>query len=259
MSVRLMADIFALDDMGPTQRLILLALADHADDSGRCYPSIERLCARTGLKPRSVQTNIRALVEAGYLCIEERAGPRGCNVFHVTVSPPQEMHPRIKCAPQEMPETPHITAKDPAADAPEPSKNHQETPTNAQEAQFEDFWGRCPQRKQKRKALTEWRKLTAGDRAAALEAVVAWYEHFKKEHKDATLLYPERFLKNRRWEDEGWRPKVSAHADKAAYWAESIINGSYIHRPTCDKLLCQEMLARNLITREQLEQRGLAA
>ncbi|PHQ71452.1 MAG: hypothetical protein COB97_01995 [Paracoccus sp.] len=43
MSVRIMSAVFESRELGSTARLILLALADHADDEGRCYPSIARL------------------------------------------------------------------------------------------------------------------------------------------------------------------------------------------------------------------------
>lgn len=111
MSIRIMAQIFDMEDVPPTQKLILLALADHADDQGRCYPSISRLCRRTGLKERAIQSNLKALEIAGLISIVRGAGPNGCNVFFVSATPaadapPQEMHhppagnaphPRSRC------------------------------------------------------------------------------------------------------------------------------------------------------------------
>ena len=49
MSIRIMAAVFESKTLGPTERLVMLALADHADDDGKCYPSVLRLCERTGL------------------------------------------------------------------------------------------------------------------------------------------------------------------------------------------------------------------
>lgn len=124
MSIKIMSAVFENETLGPTERLIMLALADHADDAGVCYPSIARLCRRTGLKERSVQTNIRKLVDAGYIRIEERAGRNGANVYHVTATPAADA-PRTKCTPQEMHPYPRIKCTStPAADAPKPSYNH---------------------------------------------------------------------------------------------------------------------------------------
>lgn len=82
-----MAKVFDLPEMGPTKRLIMLALADHADDAGRCYPSIDRLANRTGLSERAVRNNIRTLESQGFLRTEKGAGPHGCNLFFVNPSP----------------------------------------------------------------------------------------------------------------------------------------------------------------------------
>jgi len=131
MSIRVMAAVFELPDMGPTHRLIMLALADHADDAGRCYPSLDRLAKRTGLSLRAVRSNLRQLEADGQIRTDPQGGPMGCNLYFVTPQPRQEMPPagdapgisRRKPR-QEMPPTP-------AGDAPEPSLNIKEpTETN---------------------------------------------------------------------------------------------------------------------------------
>ena len=128
MSVRIMSDVFESDSLGPTERLIMLALADHADDEGKCYPSIARLCRRTGLKERAVQNNIRSLAEQGYLTIIIGGGRNNCNLYIVRAKP------RIKCPPHNMPpasddaETPHLVTENPASDAPKPSRTTKEAP-----------------------------------------------------------------------------------------------------------------------------------
>ncbi|QBX35158.1 helix-turn-helix domain-containing protein [Paracoccus liaowanqingii] len=121
MSIRLMNKVFDSETLGPTERLIMLALADHADDSGRCYPSIHRLCKRTGLGERSVQSNIKKLSDRGYLKKILGAGRRNANVYVVypnpaADAPPQHMHPAA-----DAPRTPQQMRANPAADAPKPS------------------------------------------------------------------------------------------------------------------------------------------
>ncbi len=99
-----MSAVFESKTLPATARLVMLALADHADDEGRCYPSIRRLCERTGLTERSVQNSVKYLCENGYLTVSMNAGPKGVNLYTVTATPagnapPQEMHlyPRISC------------------------------------------------------------------------------------------------------------------------------------------------------------------
>jgi hypothetical protein len=120
-SIRLMSAVFESQTLGPTERLIMLALADHADDEGRCYPSIERLRQRTGLSERAVQTNIRNLVAQGYVRIVVGGGKGNANLYFVSANPAGDA-PRTKCTPAgDAPQTPQEMRANPAADAPEPS------------------------------------------------------------------------------------------------------------------------------------------
>ena len=133
MSIRIMSDVFESESLGPTERLIMLALADHADDEGKCYPSIARLCRRTGLKERAVQNNIRSLAAQGYLTIILGGGRNNSNLYIVSGKP------RIKCPPHNMhpasddTETPHLTTLNPAPDAPKPSETPIEPPKEQEE------------------------------------------------------------------------------------------------------------------------------
>lgn len=127
MSIRIMSEIFGSTTLRPTQRLIMLCLADHSDDQGRCYPSISRLCSRTGLSERAVRANIRALEEGGFLKISIGQGRGGSNLYIVSASPAgnaprQEMPPGRKGGKggQEVPETG-------AGGAPKPSVNRQDS------------------------------------------------------------------------------------------------------------------------------------
>ena len=98
MSILYLNSAFDANDLGATPRLVLLALADHADAAGRCYPSIARLAQRTGLSPRSIQASIKKLHAEGYIDVEMNAGKRGTNVYVLRLTPagsasPQEIHP----------------------------------------------------------------------------------------------------------------------------------------------------------------------
>lgn len=128
-----MSAVFESRSLAPTERLIMLALADHADDDGRCYPSILRLCQRTGLCERAVQTNIRKLSEQGYIKIVPGGGKGNANLYFVSANPaadaplqhpnPAADAPRRKCTPAaDAPQTPQQMRANPAADAPEPSR-----------------------------------------------------------------------------------------------------------------------------------------
>lgn len=111
MSIRVMSAVFGSTTLAPTERLILLSLADHADDNGRCYPSTSRLRQRTGLSERAVQSNLKKLAAQGYVTIVQNGGPKGVNLFLLFAAPSadaarQQVHPRGR--------------RTPAADAPNP-------------------------------------------------------------------------------------------------------------------------------------------
>lgn len=58
----------------PTGKLVLLALADFADEVGHCWPGMSRLQEMTGLSERAVRTNLRALEAEGTIRTERGDG-----------------------------------------------------------------------------------------------------------------------------------------------------------------------------------------
>jgi hypothetical protein len=71
-SIRLMSQVWALD-LTQQKKIILLALADHADDEGYCFPSIRRVAWKTGYSRRSVQRIIRSLEESEIVHVSKDA------------------------------------------------------------------------------------------------------------------------------------------------------------------------------------------
>lgn len=63
--------------MPPTDKLVMLALADCANDGGDCWPSIATVARKSGVSERSVQRAIRWAQEAGLIEREEVVG-KGC-------------------------------------------------------------------------------------------------------------------------------------------------------------------------------------
>ena len=57
----------------PSQRLLLAILADHADDTGRCWPSEELLRAETELGARTIRRSLNALAVRGLIEIQRKA------------------------------------------------------------------------------------------------------------------------------------------------------------------------------------------
>jgi Helix-turn-helix domain len=138
MSIRLMNEIWALD-LTPSEKLLLLAMADHANDAGtRVYPSIERLVWKTGLGERTVYRTMRILEGDGIVVKEAQGGGRGKTTHYRLVlekadkQPPfgaqKQRHEDAVCHPETLSpwqgldnETLPPWQKNPATMAPEPS------------------------------------------------------------------------------------------------------------------------------------------
>lgn len=74
MSIALMTSVWRLEGLSATQKLVLLSLADNANDQGECYPSIAQIAKRTCLTDRSVRSAIRSLEELGIVGSAARSG-----------------------------------------------------------------------------------------------------------------------------------------------------------------------------------------
>lgn len=72
MSILLMTQAFSLRIENCTAKLILLKLADNANDNGYCFPSIDYIAQQCSVHPRTVKRQIKNLVELGYLEVKPR-------------------------------------------------------------------------------------------------------------------------------------------------------------------------------------------
>lgn len=68
-----------------TARLVLLSIADRADDKGRAFCGAKDLCQRTNAGRRTVFDALRELRELGELNVLADKGPRGCNRYQITL------------------------------------------------------------------------------------------------------------------------------------------------------------------------------
>lgn len=147
MSVRVMSWVWAHSRAQPVHRLVLLAIADCANDTGaEAYPSTSSLARKTGLSERGVRGAVAKLVQIGELMVEYKTGPRGCNRYRVPMRDPapgagnpeqgagsDETRHVVHSAPcagstrHTVPGTRHETTGDPAHGAPEPSENRPPT------------------------------------------------------------------------------------------------------------------------------------
>ena len=100
-----MAVVFEATDLTPTEKLVALALADHASDDGRnVYPGYSRLTRKTSLAKSTVGENIHSLISKGWIAIERKATPTKPSKFRflITELPREGVPPAgtVRAAPQ---------------------------------------------------------------------------------------------------------------------------------------------------------------
>jgi len=74
---------------GPTlrsERLLLLAIADHADDKGIAWPSATLLAAKACMTTRTVSRALDSLKRAAWIEILPRTGQRGCHTYKLNLA-----------------------------------------------------------------------------------------------------------------------------------------------------------------------------
>ncbi|EOX9200990.1 helix-turn-helix domain-containing protein [Yersinia enterocolitica] len=89
MSMNLMARAMNIKVGNPLRKLVLIKLADNANDQGECWPSVPYIADQCEISERSVQNHIQELVKSGLVRIEERKSENGLNrsnVYHLRLN-----------------------------------------------------------------------------------------------------------------------------------------------------------------------------
>ena len=117
MSITLMTAVWRIESLSSTQKLVLLSLADNANDQGECYPSIPQISRRTCLSDRSVRSTIRSLEAAGFIRSAARSGTS--TVYFLDLSTPEgRSAPECSSARKDVPPTPEGRSAPPRKDVP---------------------------------------------------------------------------------------------------------------------------------------------
>ena len=97
-------------ELPPLPKLILLAVSDHADDTGFAWPGINGVAEKCGLSRRTIQRHMNYLADKGFITVEPRTRPDGSatsNSYQVNIPPVSERHPPVSgCHPPVSPVSP---------------------------------------------------------------------------------------------------------------------------------------------------------
>ena len=105
-----------------SEKIVLLALADAANDEGHCWPSIATIARKASKSVRTVQIVIQRLIAGGHLTRKEHAG-RGCEYW---VHPRRDCTPAGTAPPKGVQETPARTAGHPRRGCAQTVRNRKE-------------------------------------------------------------------------------------------------------------------------------------
>lgn len=83
MSIKVMSYIWEHSQAREGSLLVLLAICDFADDTGKAYPSVSTLAKKARLSERQTQYCLKSLCDIGEIKIEQNKGPHGCNLYRV--------------------------------------------------------------------------------------------------------------------------------------------------------------------------------
>jgi len=84
----------------PVPKLVLMALADNADDHGYCWPKMKTIAAKCSTSERTVQRTIKTLLAAGLLKKDARfsaSGQQVSNGYTLALTYPDKLSPSPKC------------------------------------------------------------------------------------------------------------------------------------------------------------------
>ena len=87
-------------DLKPVPKLVLVVLADAANDQGICWPGITTLAGKVGVTPRTVQRAIQLLVHRDLITVEQRYrsdGSCSSNLYQLSLDSGDNLSPPPDC------------------------------------------------------------------------------------------------------------------------------------------------------------------
>lgn len=203
----------------PISHLVLIGLADHADDNGQnARPSVALLADYARCSPRSVQRKLRDLNECGLIWPGDQRGVEhlrsdrrpvvydlaiyGVSVSHAAKNGVTETSERGATGDQAGCQAgPSGATRLADRTVLEPSLNRPVEPSLLKSADFEAFWAVYPRRTARAAAAKAWAKAIA--QAPAEEILAGARRYSEDPNREAQFTaYPATWLNGGRWEDE---------------------------------------------------------
>lgn len=230
-----------------TDKVVLLALADHASDRGECWPSVSLLMQRAYVGERTVQRALQSLEDGGFIIRERRQRENGSDTSNLyrlmltkvsqgvsaEVSVDQRKSGGVNLAPHPKSGGEGVTGTGGEGvtqtggegglhDTPRTViKNHQEEPSSiSSDADFEEFWAAYPKRPNnpRKKAMAAYRKARKNVSQKQLLTAVALYAAYMAGEDPKFVAMAATWLNDERWNcDYEKKAEVIQSYNKAKY------------------------------------------
>jgi len=191
-----------------TARLILLALADHADEKGVAWPSLSRLAKYANVHVSNVSKNISQLIEIGELSrigtVPSERGKRGTK--YKIITPRQRGIKKSK--PSGVAQTNLAEARYEPSIEPSLSLSYREQHQNDEKC-FDEFWQKYPLKVGKGAARKSYLKAI---KKTSHEKIMDGLSRYDPDPN--FICHPSTWLNQERWDDEHDSPGHNRTADK---------------------------------------------
>lgn len=231
-----MARVWAHSQRKDGELLVMLALADFANDAGECWPSIPILAAKARLTERQTRRVLSKLEEAGEIRrVKSNGGRNRRNHYFITLSenPDNVTGKELQgknnsvigdtktLTPMSGALNHHRTVNKSGANAPQSSPSRRERkltrrrdPDPAQVEAFALFYATYPRHADRQTAQNAWLKLSPNSELQTLiMAAVARYAVENESTEQRYIQHPATWLNGRRWEDEPAGGNGNGHSD----------------------------------------------
>lgn len=224
MSIKIMQEVWQSAPVSGGTLLVLLAIADSADETSRtCFPGIENLAHKARLSERQVKRVIAELTDLAIIHVDRNASPFKTNLYRIS-------DPHLWCGSDNMSPTPmgrpchprwdaHVTS-DGTPMSPKPSVTSEEPSDRAREElflfpeetqpkrqdqtsdQFETFWKVYPRKEGKKKARENFaRAVKAGADPQDIVAGAKRYAAAVDGTEARFIKWAQGWLTEERWTD----------------------------------------------------------
>jgi len=188
-----------IEGLDPTQKLVLLKLADNANETDYvAFPSISTIAKQAGCSPRTVQRHLANLEQKGLIRRKNQYAGNGrqkVNLYYV-------LHPDLVGCQIDTPDT-HDTLEGDTHDAPITLNRHKE-PSNIS-VRFEQFWNCFADKRGKDAALRVWKRKRLD--TIADEVIAGAKQYVKTRGTDRKFWkQAQGWLNDGRWSDEPDQP-----------------------------------------------------